>query len=188
MPWGKHKNAPAKKQDLSEPLRDFCKGSLEGLPRDISSMQFLWPYVTLGVGNVSHSKEKGSMAIYYSVCVAQAHYFSKGNIKVLITPSELQKKALGHDTYWPFQMHGFPVGFDYPANATILGQSGARKNPIIEHYLLCNYQSMHYWWVEWRWLAFIPSIWKERLGWVHIVLTHLPTITNPLDRCCHVKL
>jgi len=27
-------------------------------------------------------------------------------------------------------MHGFPVGFNYPANATILGQSGARKNPI----------------------------------------------------------
>jgi hypothetical protein len=27
-------------------------------------------------------------------------------------------------------MHGFPIGFDYPANATILGQSGARKNPI----------------------------------------------------------
>jgi hypothetical protein len=27
-------------------------------------------------------------------------------------------------------MHGFPVGFDYPANATILGQSGARKNPL----------------------------------------------------------
>ena len=27
-------------------------------------------------------------------------------------------------------MHGFPVGFDYPANATILGQSGVRKNPI----------------------------------------------------------
>jgi hypothetical protein len=27
-------------------------------------------------------------------------------------------------------MHGFPVGFDYPANATILGQSGVRNNPI----------------------------------------------------------
>jgi hypothetical protein len=27
-------------------------------------------------------------------------------------------------------MQGFPVGFDYPANATILGQSGARNNPI----------------------------------------------------------
>jgi hypothetical protein len=27
-------------------------------------------------------------------------------------------------------MCGFPVGFDYPANATILAQSGARKNPI----------------------------------------------------------
>jgi hypothetical protein len=27
-------------------------------------------------------------------------------------------------------MHGFPIGFHYPANATILAQSGARKNPI----------------------------------------------------------
>ena len=62
--------------------------------------------------------------------VTLAHYIFKGNFKVLIMPSELRKKALGHDTYWPFQMHGFPVGFDYPANATILGQSGARKNPI----------------------------------------------------------
>src|SRR5712691_10911107 len=53
-----------------------------------------------------------------------------GNFKVMITPSELRKKALGKDTYWPFQMHGFPIGFDYPANATILAQSGARKNPI----------------------------------------------------------
>ena len=62
--------------------------------------------------------------------VTLAHYIFKGNFKVLVTPSELRKKALGHDTYWPFQMHGFPIGFNYPANATILGQSGARKNPI----------------------------------------------------------
>jgi hypothetical protein len=27
-------------------------------------------------------------------------------------------------------MHGFPVGFAYPANAAILGQSGSRNNPI----------------------------------------------------------
>lgn len=27
-------------------------------------------------------------------------------------------------------MHGFPIGFDYPANAGILGQSGSRNNPI----------------------------------------------------------
>ena len=53
-----------------------------------------------------------------------------GNFKVLIIPSKLRKKALGKDTYWPFQMHGFPIGFHYPANATILSQSGARKNPI----------------------------------------------------------
>ena len=63
--------------------------------------------------------------------VSPTHYcFHVGNFKVLITPSELQKKALGKDTYLPFQMHGFPVGFDYPANATILGQSGVRNNPI----------------------------------------------------------
>jgi hypothetical protein len=48
----------------------------------------------------------------------------------MITPSELRKKALGKDTYLPFQMHGFPIGFDYPANATILAQSGARNNPL----------------------------------------------------------
>ena len=66
-----------------------------------------------------------------SISVTPAHYhFSAGNFKVMITPSELRKKALGKDTYWPFQMHGFPIGFDYPANATILAQSGARKNPI----------------------------------------------------------
>jgi hypothetical protein len=60
-----------------------------------------------------------------------AHYhFSAGNFKVMITPSELQTKALGKDTYWRFQMHGFPIGFDYLANATILAQLGARNNPI----------------------------------------------------------
>jgi hypothetical protein len=48
----------------------------------------------------------------------------------MINPTELCKKALGKETYWPFQMHGFPIGFDYPANATILAQSGSRKNPI----------------------------------------------------------
>jgi hypothetical protein len=48
----------------------------------------------------------------------------------MINPTELRKKALGKETYWPFQMHGFPIGFDYPANATILAQSGSRKNPI----------------------------------------------------------
>src|SRR5271163_4716119 len=48
----------------------------------------------------------------------------------MINPTELRKKALGKEMYWPFQMHRFPMGFDYPANATILGQSGARKNPI----------------------------------------------------------
>jgi hypothetical protein len=58
------------------------------------------------------------------------YYVAAGNFKVVIAPSELQKKALGKDTYWPFQMQGFPVGFDYPANAAILGQSGARKNPL----------------------------------------------------------
>ncbi len=82
------------------------------------------------VGNVSRSKEKGGMAIYYLFVYLRLIIFSKGNFKVLIAPSELRKKALGLDTYWPFQMHGFPIGFDYPANATILGQSGARKNPI----------------------------------------------------------
>ena len=65
-----------------------------------------------------------------SISVTQTHYIFKGNFKVLITPRELRKKALGQDTYWPFQMHGFPVGFDYPENATILGQSGVRNNPI----------------------------------------------------------
>ena len=82
------------------------------------------------VGNVSRSKEKGGTAVYYLFVYLRLIIFSKGNFKVLITPSELRKKALGHDTYWPFQMHGFPIGVSYPANAAILGQSGARKNPL----------------------------------------------------------
>ena len=82
------------------------------------------------VGNVSRSKEKGGIVIYYLFLFLRLINFSQGNFKVLVTPSELRKKALGHDTYWPFQMHGFPVSFDYPANTSILGQSGARKNPI----------------------------------------------------------
>jgi hypothetical protein len=80
---------------------------------------------------MSCSKETGSMDIHYPFLLLHLIIIlSTGNFKVIITPSELRKKALGKDTYWPFQMHGFPIGFDYPANATILAQSGARNNPI----------------------------------------------------------
>jgi hypothetical protein len=82
------------------------------------------------VGNMSRSKEKGGIGALAISVHPTPYHFRAGNFKVLIAPSELRKKALGNDTYWPFQMHGFPVGFDYPANATILGQSGARNNPI----------------------------------------------------------
>jgi hypothetical protein len=98
------------------------------------SRNFLPSSLTLGtcvVGNMSRSKETGRICIHYLFFATPSYYHPlHRQLQVVITPSKLRRKALGKDTYWPFQMHGFPVGFAYPANATILGQSGARKNPI----------------------------------------------------------
>ena len=79
---------------------------------------------------MSRSKEKGGTGPSLFILVTLTHYHPAGNFKVVVTPSELRKKALGKDTYWPFQMHGFPDGFDYPMNANILSHSGARNNPV----------------------------------------------------------
>lgn len=42
------------------------------------------------------------------------------DVKLGIDPTVLQSHALGTRSYYPFQIRGFPCGFDYPESAKAL--------------------------------------------------------------------
>lgn len=76
-----------------------------------------------------------SMEVYaFFCCLFNTDYnFHSAAFKFFIKPSELQGAALGGRAYFPFKLHGFPVGFPYPPDAGALGKSGRRKgSPLSE--------------------------------------------------------
>lgn len=56
----------------------------------------------------------------------------------MVTPRLLIPRALGRvgaDAYFPFQLRGFPTGFDYPPSATALKLADPEKAKGLEHML-----------------------------------------------------
>jgi hypothetical protein len=61
-------------------------------------MKFLWSYIILGVhliGNMSRSKEKGGIAIYYLFLLLRLIIFSKATLKFSLHHENFEKKLWG---------------------------------------------------------------------------------------------